>query len=171
MTEQSKPKTLVVATSKTGNTMIVAHAVADAYTAGVLYTPETAPADLSHYDTVLLGFWCDKGDAPADMASFADNLTGKKIGCFATMGGNARDPKALAWMAKTSAALTEKGRGNTLKATFLCRGRIDPVLFDMMTKMAGGLTPEREARRKESETHPDRMDCLNAVAAMAPLFN
>ena len=112
MTEQSKPKTLVVATSKTGNTMIVAHAVADAYTAGVLYTPETAPADLSHYDTVLLGFWCDKGDAPADMAS-----------------------------------------------------------FDMMTKMAGGLTPEREARRKESETHPDRLDCLNAVAAMAPLFN
>ena len=171
MTEQSKPKTLVVATSKTGNTMIVAHAVADAYTAGVLYTPETAPADLSGYDTVLLGFWCDKGDAPADMASFADKLTGKKIGCFATMGGNARDPKALAWMAKTSAALTEKGCGNTLKATFLCRGRIDPVLFDMMTKMAGGLTPEREARRKESETHPDRMDCLNAVAAMAPLFN
>ena len=103
--------------------------------------------------------------------AFADKLTGKKIGCFATMGGNARDPKALAWMAKTSAALTEKGRGNTLKATFLCRGRIDPVLFDMMTKMAGGLTPEREARRKESETHPDRMDCLNAVAAMAPLFN
>ena len=131
--------------------MIVAHAVADAYTAGVLYTPETAPADLSHYDTVLLGFWCDKGDAPADMASFADKLTGKKIGCFATMGGNARDPKALAWMAKTSAALTEKGCGNTLKATFLCRGR--------------------EARRKESETHPDRLDCLNAVAAMAPLFN
>ena len=87
------------------------------------------------------------------------------------MGGNARDPKALAWMAKTSAALTEKGRGNTLKATFLCRGRIDPALFDMMTKMAGGLTPEREARRKESETHPDRLDCLNAVAAMAPLFN
>ena len=75
MTEPSKPKTLVVATSKTGNTMIVAHAVADAYTAGVLYTPETAPADLSHYDTVLLGFWCDKGDAPADMASFADKLT------------------------------------------------------------------------------------------------
>ena len=30
MTEPSKPKTLVVATSKTGNTMIVAHAVADA---------------------------------------------------------------------------------------------------------------------------------------------
>ena len=86
MTEPSEPKTLVVATSKTGNTMIVAHAVADAYTAGVLYTPETAPADLSHYDTVLLGFWCDKGDAAADIASFADKLTGKKIGCFATMG-------------------------------------------------------------------------------------
>ena len=154
MTEPSEPKTLVVATSKTGNTMIVAHAVADAYTAGVLYTPETAPADLSGYDTVLLGFWCDKGDAPADMASFADKLTGKKIGCFATMGGNARDPKALAWMAKTSAALTEKGRDNTLKATFLCRGRIDPVLFDMMTKMAGGLTPEREARRQIRHFHP-----------------
>ncbi len=171
MTEQSKPKALVVVSSKTGNTMIVAHAIADAYTGGVLYTPETAPEDLSSYDTVLLGFWCDKGDAPAAVASFAEKLAQKNIGCFATMGGNALDPKAQAWMAKTCAALTEKGRGNTLKATFLCRGRIDPALFEMMTKMAGGLTPEREARRKESETHPDRLDCLAAVAAMAPLFN
>ena len=171
MTEQSKPRALVVASSKTGNTMIVAHAIADAYTGGVLYTPENAPADLSGYDTVLLGFWCDKGDAPAAVAAFAEKLTGKKIGCFATMGGNALDPKAKAWMAKTCASLKEKGSSNELVATFLCRGRIDPALFEMMTKMAGGLTPEREARRRESETHPDRLDCLAAVAAMAPLFN
>ncbi len=171
MTEPTPSKTLVVVSSKTGNTLIVAHAVADAFTNGVLHTPATAPADLAAFDTVLLGFWCDKGDAPAEMIAFAEKIEGKTLGCFATMGGNPQDAKAQAWMEKTCAALAAKGRGNTLKATFLCRGRIDPALFEMMTKMAGGLTPERETRRKESETHPDRLDCLAAVAAMAPLFH
>lgn len=168
----SPRKTLVVASSKTGNTLIVAHAVADAYAEGVLVTPRTAPEDLSSYDTVLLGFWCDRGNAPEEMLAFAARLEQKKIGCFATMGGNPRDEKAQAWMTRTSAALAGLGKDNTLSATFLCRGRIDPALFDMMTKMAGGtVSAEREARRRESETHPDRLDCLAAVAAMAPLFN
>ena len=39
----------------------------------------------------------------------------------------------------------------------------DPALFDRMTQMMGGVvTPEREARRKAAETHPDRMDLLKA---------
>ena len=46
----------------------------------------------------------------------------------------------------------------------MCRGRIDPAVFEMMTKMAGGtVTPEREARRQASETHPDRLDVLHAA--------
>lgn len=57
----NEAKALVVVSSVTGNTRVVGHWLADAYAAGVLYTPETAPSDLTGFSTVLLGFWCDKG--------------------------------------------------------------------------------------------------------------
>ena len=39
----NEAKALVVVSSVTGNTRVVGHWLADAYAAGVLYTPETAP--------------------------------------------------------------------------------------------------------------------------------
>ena len=45
----NEAKALVVVSSVTGNTRIVGHWLADAYAAGVLYTPETAPSDLTGF--------------------------------------------------------------------------------------------------------------------------
>ena len=81
----NEAKALVVVSSVTGNTRVVGHWLADAYAAGVLYTPETAPSDLTGFSTVLLGFWCDKGDAPEDMKAFAARVTGQTIGTFITV--------------------------------------------------------------------------------------
>lgn len=167
------PKTihpLIVVSSKTGNTRIVGHAIADAYADGVLYTPQNAPADLNAFNPVILGFWCDRGMVPEDMQAFAQKLENKDIACFTTMGADTNDPKTRAWVDKAAHELSAKGNANSLQATFVCRGRIDPELFDRMTKMYGGITPEREARRKAAETHPDRLDCLAAVDSMKKLF-
>ena len=69
-------------------------------------------------------------------------------------------------------AVTGLGEGNTLEATFMCRGRIDPAVFEMMTNMAGGtVTPEREARRQASETHPDRLDVLHAAEVFGRMLS
>ena len=88
-------KALVVVSSRTGNTRIVGHAVADAL--GAEYVGAEAylenPAAYADADPVVLGFWNDRGMAPEDMQA---------------------------------------------------------------------VTPEREARRKAAETHPDRMDLLKA---------
>ena len=163
----NKARTLVVVSSLTGNTRIVAHALADAYSDHPVVRP-TDEVNLDDFDTVFLGFWCDKGDAPFEVYEFAEKLKGKRVAAFATMGGNAQDAQALEWMKKTSQALVAKGQNNVLVGDFICRGRIDPALFERMTQMMGGtVTPEREARRKASETHPDRMDLLAAVAFFA----
>lgn len=172
MTEykNNKNRTVVVADSLTGNTMIVAHGLADAFSAHRVYRP-TQNLNLNDFDTVLLGFWCDKGDAPSEIYEFARKLSGKRVACFATMGGNAQDPKALEWMQKISRALVAQGQNNELLTTFICRGRIDPALFDRMTQMMGGtVTPQRQARRRESETHPDRLDVLAAIETFAPVL-
>ena len=79
------------------------------------------------------------------------------------MGGDPKSERAVAWMQKVTDGLLELGHENVAVTSLLIRGRIDPALFARMTAMMGGeVTPEREARRKAAETHPDRMDLLKA---------
>lgn len=164
-------KPLIVVSSKTGNTRIIARALQDGIGECDYVEASAMPADLVAYNPIVLCFWCDRGMAPEDTKAAAARIQGKDIACFATMGGNPDNPKAQDWMHRTSTALAESGADNTLKMEFLCRGRIDPELFARMTAMMGGeVTPEREARRKESETHPDRMDALAAVEAYRNAF-
>lgn len=170
MTEKTT-QPLVVVSSKTGNTMTLAHALCDAFPDAVLVRADALPEDLSGFEPVFLGFWCDRGMAPEDMTAAAKKVSGKRIGCFATLGGNPEDPKAQAWMRKTAESLVGLGGGNSLEALFLCRGRIDPAIFEQMTKMTGGEpSPEREARRQASETHPDRLDLIGVAAAFRSAF-
>ena len=79
-------KPLIIISSRTGNTMAVGHAVCDALPGAVMVKPDAVPEDLTPYNPVLLGFWCDRGDAPEDMLAVAPRIHGKTIGCFATMG-------------------------------------------------------------------------------------
>ena len=140
---------LIVISSRTGNTLMLAHAICDAWPGSVLMKPEDLPEDLSIYNPVLLGFWCDRGMAPEDMQRAAKRFEGKRIGCFATMGGNPEDEKSKDWMRRTSEELVASGRGNTLVETFLCRGRIDPELFARMTTALGVPSAKRAARRRK----------------------
>lgn len=164
-------KPLVIVSSRTGNTMILAHAICDAFPGAELVRADALPSDLSAYNPVMLGFWCDRGHAPEDMVRAAEQLSGKRIGCFATMGGNPQGESAKAWMQKTAQALVALGQNNTLEGTFLCRGRIDPEVFERMTKMMGGVvTPERAATRAAAETHPDRLDLEAGVEIFRSVF-
>lgn len=166
-------KALVVVSSRTGNTRIVGHAVADAL--GADYVGAEAylenPATYADADPVVLGFWNDRGMAPEDMQAVAKTLHEKRIGFFATMGGDPKSERAVAWMEKVTEGLLALGCGNVAVTSLLVQGRIDPALFERMTKMMGGaVTPEREARRKAAETHPDRMDLLKAEKHFSAAF-
>ena len=87
-------KPLVVVSSRTGNTRTVAYAVRDALPGAELVAAEAMPESLSQYDPVILGFWCDCGRAPADMKRAAAKLAGKRVACFATLGGEPDTPRA-----------------------------------------------------------------------------
>lgn len=165
-------KPLILVSSKTGNTRIIAHGVADEIAGAVYMNAADLPEDLSGFGPVGLFFWCDRGMAPEDMKAAAQRLSGKEVACFATMGGCPQEERALAWMRNTSEELAAAGEGNVLKGTFLCQGRIDPELIERMNKMFGNGKPDpaRDARRKAAETHPDRLDVLAAVEAWRKCF-
>ena len=55
-------KTIVLYSSRTGNTKKVAQAVAGALPAGTPCLPVAeAPSDIEAYDLVFLGYWVDRG--------------------------------------------------------------------------------------------------------------
>ncbi len=150
---------LILVSSRTGNTRKLAQALAEVIVPrAALTTPELLPEDLTPFNPVLLGFWCDRGMAPVDIQQAAKRLHGKRIGCFATMGGEPEKPEAQRWIQETAEALVGLGQDNTLVATFLSMGRVDPEVFRRVTEMVGYLSPEREARRKRAESHPDEND-------------
>jgi flavodoxin len=159
-------KSMVVYSSKTGNTRKVAEAIY-----AVLPEPkeiypveEAPPADA--YDFLALGFWVDKGRADAKAEGYISAVKGKKIGLFGTLGAYPDSDHARASM-ENAVQLTT---GNELMGTFLCQGRVDPALVKWMAENMKddpnhAMTPERRARLAEGERHPDESDLSDARKA------
>lgn len=76
---------LVTYSSKTGNTEKVAKAIHEvlAERAEIQKLPDV---NSEHYDTVVLGYWVDKGTANAEALEFMKTLADKKIVLFGTLG-------------------------------------------------------------------------------------
>ena len=160
---------IVLYSSKTGNTKKVATAVCNALPAGTPCLPVAdAPADLSTYDCVFVGFWVDRGTADAAAKQLLARLDHPKIALFATLGADPSSPHAADSLKNAAALrpLTEPPVN-----TFICQGKVDPQLIEQMKKMfsAGhphAITPERTARHQRAASHPDEAD-LTAAGAFA----
>ncbi|WP_320043876.1 flavodoxin family protein [uncultured Desulfobacter sp.] len=163
-------KSLVVYSSRTGNTQKVARAIYDALPEPKeIFSVKEAP-DPSAYDFLALGFWVDKGTVNAGSARYMETVTEKKIGLFGTLGAYPDSDHAKQCLKKARALV----QGNDILGTFLCQGKVDPGLIKMMeTKMKNdphhSMTPERKARLEEAANHPDEKDLADARALFAEL--
>lgn len=163
-------KTLVVYSSLTGNTKMVAEAVAAAAATKALFPVEESPA-VDSYDLVAVGFWVDRGTADTKAAAYLALLRGKKIALFATLGADPHSEHAKKSLANAAGLLDGS---NTLVGTFICQGKVDPALIARMAKHfpAGhphGTNEERRARHAAASTHPDAQDLLAAKNAFAEI--
>ncbi len=157
-------KSMVVVSSKTGNTRKVAQAIFEALPdPKQLFAVEEAP-DPGEYDFIALGFWVDKGTADAKARSYFERVQGKKVGIFGTLGAYPDSDHARESMDRARALL----KGNEILGDFLCQGRVDPKLVKMMAEKFKddphhSMTPERKARLAEAEKHPDGADLVAAA--------
>ena len=166
-------RNLVIVSSLTGNTRQIGQALVKAYPDTQLMSTQEAKdnALLDVVENVAVGFWCGHGGMPEDVKALMPQLINKRLGVFATMGGDPQSENAKAWLGEQAAALVGEDRANTLVATFMCRGKIAQPIIEQMKKMPGWATPERLARWQSAATHPDQADEAAAVAAFAGLFD
>ena len=160
-------KAAVVYSTLTGNTKKVAEAFASGLGEGAeTFEVSAAPADLSGYDLVVIGFWVDRGHPDQKSMDFMKRVEGKKVFSLFTLGAKPRSAHAFK-CAYTSASFW--GKGCEQIGTWHCQGAIDPKLIEQMRKMpAGGphsATPETEARWAAAASHPDADDLAAAAEA------
>lgn len=158
-------KSLVVYSSRTGNTQKVARTIYDALPEPKdIFSAKEAP-DPSGYDFLALGFWVDKGMVNAGSARYMETVKDKKIGLFGTLGAYPDSDQARQCL-KNARALV---KDNEILGEFLCQGKVDPALIKMMDDPHHSMTPERRARLEEAAKHPDEKDLANAKALFVKL--
>ena len=119
-----------------------------------------APENLADYDTVFVGFWVDRGTANKEAAKLIETLKNPNIVFFATLGMYADSEHARESIEKASELLQNK---ESLVDGFVCQGKIDPKVIEMMYKMfpkghSHGQSADRDARHKQAAVHPNEDD-------------
>lgn len=162
-------KTLIVYSSKTGNTRKLAQAIHVALPDAELSRVEMAP-NPDKYDLILLGFWVEEGTADEKMRGYMKRLSGKKVGLFATLGAYPDSKHA----AESLEAATKLVPDCTVVGHFICQGAIDPELIDWMETLPKdhgyGPTESRKKLWSDAASHPDDDDLKNAAEWALGLF-
>lgn len=154
-------KTLVVYSSKTGNTRMIAEAVHSVMPEGSLIHPVGTAPEPEGFDFIALGFWVDKGEPDKAMAAYMEKVKGARVGLFGTLGAWPDSDHAKESMQNA----VDRVQGNEVLGAFICQGKVDPKLLAAMAKMKNSphpMTEERRARIAEAAKHPDENDCQNA---------
>lgn len=157
-------RSLLVYSSKTGNTKKVAKAVFEALPEPKeFFSVEEAPR-ANEFDFVLIGFWVDKGNADEKAANYLKGLKDKKIFLFGTLGAYPDSDHARSCLEKVK----DLAQGNQILGTYLCQGRVDPELIKWMAENLKNdprhsLTSERKEMLQEAEKHPDDNDLAEAA--------
>lgn len=157
-------KNLVVYSSLTGNTRMIAEAIHAVMPKGTEIAPIKQAPDPAAYDFIAIGFWVDKGMPDKASQTYMERVRGKKVGIFGTLGAYPDSEHARDTMKKAADLLPDC----ELMGDFICQGKVDPKLLAAMAKMTNNPhpnNPEREARLAEAARHPNAEDCAKAQAA------
>ena len=158
-------KTLVVYSSRTGNTKKVADAIYEIMPEGSKIAPVTDDPIFMDYDFIALGFWVDKGLPDRKAQEYMRKIKGKKVGLFMTLGADPDSEHADICIEHASEMVRSN---NNLIGHFICQGKVNPKLIKFFEKLppdhSHALTPERIALHERASTHPDQEDLRNAQA-------
>ncbi|UNC93074.1 flavodoxin family protein [Candidatus Contubernalis alkaliaceticus] len=164
-------KSMIVYSSKTGNTKKVAEAIFDVMPMGTdIFAVEDAPLP-DGYDFIVLGFWVKRENADQKAQGYMGTIKGKKVALFATLGAEPDSSHAQKSMLNAKKLLDSD---NKIMGEFICRGKIDPKVTESLMKLAAdnphAMTQERLAHHKASSNHPNMEDLQNARKAFKEIL-
>jgi flavodoxin len=163
-------RSLVVYSSRTGNTRKVAEAIFDVLPEPKEMHPATEAPPPDDFDFIAIGFWVNRGTADEDAQAYMARVQGKPVGVFGTLAAYPDSEHARECLARVEALLA----GNEFMGGFLCQGKVDPDAVERVAHLAPEthpMTAERRNRLEEAKKHPDEKDLQNAKLAFTAMLN
>ena len=155
-------KWAVVYSSVTGNTKLVAEAIARASGGDIFNIDDTLP-NLDDYEIVALGYWLKRGAPDPLMKNFLPTVRNARVVLFETHGTETGTEHAVTAFARAAYLL---GSGCDILGTFDCQGKVNPSLIEKR-KAAGADDPHNSVdsveRWERASTHPDEDDLRRAA--------
>jgi flavodoxin len=153
-------KTLVVYSSKSGNTKKLAEAIWEGLgEEKEINSMEDAP-DPSGFDLICVGFWLMAGKPDPKAQEFLSRLSTQKLFLFATHGASAASPHARNAMAEAKRMAPDAD----IIGSFNCQGEVNPAVLEK-----AGAKPEPPiwlADAPAAKGHPDEADLKNINLAL-----
>ena len=150
-------KWAVIYSSTTGNTKAIAEEIAG--TAGAdLFRVQDAPADLSAYEVVALGYWLRRGGPDDLMKAYLPKVRNACVILFQTHGADVGSEHAVTSFARAAYLLGENAE---ILGTFSAQGKLSPALIARRRKSDPDDThnsPEARERWVRAAEHPNEED-------------
>ncbi len=150
-------KWAVIYSSTTGNTKAIAEEIAG--TAGAdLFRVQDAPADLSAYEVVALGYWLRRGGPDDLMKAYLPKVRNACVILFQTHGADVGSEHAVTSFARAAYLL---GEDTEILGTFSAQGKLAPALIARRRKSDPDDThnsPEARERWVRAAEHPNEED-------------
>jgi flavodoxin len=155
-------KSLVLWSSRTGNTKKVAEAIYEVLPGEKDILEEGREKDISSYDLIFVGFWAFRRGADMVARRTLAKIEGKKVAIYATAGAWPDSPAAKDYLENAASLLPESSE---CVGTWICQGRVNSFHTGKRNpnkEQVHPLTPERLERLQEAEKHPDEKDLDDA---------
>lgn len=153
-------KTLIVYSSKSGNTKRLAEAVSNFLPGtNTIQSVEEKP-DPAGYDLVVVGFWLQAGKVDPMASEYLSSLTSSRVFLFATHGAAVGSPHAE----KGIQSAKDLAASCTIAGTFSCQGEVRPEFLAKVQKKDP--PPPWIQDAPAAIGHPDAVDIENLKKAI-----
>jgi flavodoxin len=154
-------RSLIVYSSKGGNTEKLAETVRDALPGETHLALVQDDPDPSGFALICVGFWLQKGAPDAAAAAYLEKLQGYKLFLFASHGAGVNSTHAEQAMQ----AARDLAKGNEVVGAFNCQGEVDPeFLAEVSTRPT---PPPWAADAVTAVGHPDAADLQSLTEQLA----
>ena len=155
-------KHLVIYSSETGNTENLANAIGESLTTNFDIAHVNIAPEPLNYDVIFVGYRINNGSIDKELKEYLQQVRGKKIFLFGTMGANPSSPYG-GLIKKNIQNVFEQN--NTIIGHFLCQGKISKQImnkwFSILESNPNDLHAQKQVENyNNSINHPNENDIL-----------
>lgn len=167
-------KYMIVYSSNTGNTEIIAEAIKDALGENsCIYCGKPHGILTQDAEIIFVGFWVSRGSCSEEIKKYLETLENKKIFLFGTAGFGGSETYFETILTGVKDYIS---KSNTIMGSFMCQGKMPDKVLERYQNLLAEQPENSNAidmidNYKNALSHPDVQDIENVKVLVKSIFN